>query len=82
MVADGTDRHNKGTYNITHIIPDVGYTAGESFNLRRVGDSSGIGSIINTPVYGVAPAVVPVPAAVRCVFSRNNQRPAMGRGDL
>ena len=46
LAADGTNGHNKGTYNITYIIIDVNYTAGEWFNLRRVGDSSGIGSIM------------------------------------
>ena len=42
LAADGTNGHNKGTYNITYIIIDVNYTAGEWFNLRRVGDFSGI----------------------------------------
>ena len=46
LAADGTNGHNKGTYNITYIIIDVNYTVGEWFNLRKVGDSLGIGSIM------------------------------------
>ena len=69
LAADGTNGHNKGTYNITYVIIDVNYTAGEWFNLRRVGDSSGIGSImacscaaaIRLQRVHLAPVVYPTP---------------------